>query len=75
MNRSQFKQVKCQSGITGIQYKLQDNYSSMEEFLYFSETCGISERLGYANAHDLWRLNPLIESSVNPSDLKIVNNN
>ena len=66
------KQVKCQSGLTGSQYRVKDSYSSLDELRSFSEVYGIHKRLGYPSAQDLWKANPLIQSSVNPNDLRVV---
>lgn len=66
------KRVKCKSGVTGWQGRLRKNYSSFEEFEHYSEIYGISRRLGYQNAEEAWEDNPLIQGSVNPSDLQKV---
>lgn len=66
------KRVKCKSGIVGWQSKLQKNYSSFEEFEYYSGIYGIHKRLGFATAEVAWKENPLIRGSVIPSDLEVV---
>lgn len=66
------KQVRCKSGLTGWQGKLQENYSSFEEFEAYSETYGLAARLGYDDAQEAWDANPIIQGSVNPSDFRKV---
>jgi hypothetical protein len=66
------KRVKCKSGIIGWQSRLQKNYSSLEEFEYYSEAYGIHKRLGFTSAEAAWNKNPLIRGSVIPSDLEVV---
>lgn len=68
------KRVKCKSGLTGYQCRLQKNYSSFEEFEAYSDTYGVSARLGYKTAEQAWKANPIIQGSVNPSDLRVVLN-
>lgn len=67
-----FKPVKCKSGITGSQYKLQDSYANFEEFERYCETYNIHNRLGFKSIIRCWNKNPLIQSSVIPSDFSIV---
>lgn len=67
-----FKSVKCKSGITGQQYKLQDSYGDFEIFLEYCNVWNIHGRLGFKSPIRLWNKNPLIQSSVIPSDLRIV---
>jgi hypothetical protein len=66
------KRVKCKSGIVGWQSRLQKNYSSLEEFEYYSQVYGIHKRLGFASALDAWNVNPIIKGSIIPSDLELV---
>jgi len=66
------KQVKCNSGLTGWQCNLRENYNSYSEFKSYSDSYGISERLGYKSAKKAWDENPIIQGSVNPSDLRKV---
>lgn len=68
------KQVKCKSGLTGYQCRLQENYSNFEEFEAYSETYGVATRLGYESAKKAWEANPIIQGSTNPSDLRVVLN-
>lgn len=66
------KRVKCKSGLVGWQNKLQKNYSSLEEFAYYSEQYGIHKRLGFASSEEAWNANPIIKGSIIPSDLEVV---
>ena len=66
------KQVKCKSGITGWQCKLQKNYHNFEEFERYCEVWAIHTRLGYKTIKGCWKANPTIQGSVNPSDLRVV---
>ena len=52
--------------------KLQSEYSSFEEWEHFSDTYGLSNRLGYETAQDAWDANPIISGGVNPKDYKVV---
>lgn len=65
------KTVKCKSGLTGWRKLLRDNYSSYEEFNDLSFLYKLHERLGYPTAQAAWDANPIIEGSVDPSDLQI----
>jgi hypothetical protein len=65
------KKVKTKSGIYGWRDRVQGVYSSMEELKAYDETYGICERLGMP-LNALWELNPIIEGSTNPDDLRIV---
>lgn len=66
------RKVKCKSGVTGFQCRLQKNYSSFEEFEQYSLMYGIAKRLGFKSDKEAWDINPRIEMSVIPSDLRIV---
>lgn len=66
------KRVKCDSGLTGWQGKLQDQYDSFDEFVHWSQTYGLHTRLGYANAEAAWINNPTVQGSTNPSDYRVV---
>lgn len=66
------RRVRCQSGIMGERSRLQSRYYSEEEFASYCEIYNLASRLGYADATDAWESNPIIESSVNPSDLRKV---
>jgi hypothetical protein len=66
------KAVKCKSGIIGWRDKLQNTYSSFDEFVEYCAMYGIHERLGYRTPAQAWMKNPLIEGSTNPADLRKV---
>jgi len=61
-------EVKCKSGLTGWQERLQKVYDSREEFIACSEMYGLHTRLGFKTPEDAWEMNPLIQGSVEPSD-------
>lgn len=60
--------IKTKSGVDGWQDKLQNVYSSFEEFEACSDCYGLSTRLGYKTARQAWDDNPTVQGSVNPSD-------
>jgi hypothetical protein len=64
--------VKCKSGIWGWRGHLRGNYDSFGDFKYWCDIRAIHTRLGYKTPETAWRANPLIEGSVNPSDLRRV---
>lgn len=66
------KRVKCKSGLTGSQMRLQDNYTSFNVFKEYCRTYNIHGRLGYGTMKSAWESNPTIQLSVEPSDLSIV---
>ena len=66
------KQVKCASGLTGTQGLLRDRYDSFEDFEANCELWSVHSRLGYKTPKTAWQKNPLIRSSVIPSDLQKV---
>ncbi len=66
------KSVKCRSGITGWQCKLQENYADQEEFERWSDMYGLAQRLGYEDTEDCWNDNPTIQGSVIPDDFRVV---
>ncbi len=67
------KKVRCKSGITGWQTKLQENYdNSFEQFQRWCETHSIHTRLGYKSPESAWKHNPTIEGSTEPSDFRKV---
>lgn len=49
---------------------LQDRYSSFEEFENFDEIYSLAARLGFKNAKGCWRVNPMVQSGINPADFK-----
>lgn len=66
--------VKCKSGLTGWQCRLQYNYTDFEHFKSYSDIYALAEKLGYDSAEDAWDDNPLIQGSVDPSDFCKVDN-
>ena len=66
------KRVKCKSGIEGWQDKLQNVYTSYEEFEAYSDMYGIALRIGFISTKNAWDANPTIQGSTNPSDLCVV---
>lgn len=66
------KTVKTKSGLTGWRAHLQANYKCFSEFESYSNIYGLHERLGFKTAEEAWDANPLLEGSVNPSDLRVV---
>lgn len=70
--QEEFKLVKCRSGVIGWQCRLQKSYSDYLDFLTHSRVYGIAERLGFSSAREAWIANPVIQGSVNPSDLRVV---
>lgn len=56
----------------GWQGKLQSNYSSFEEFVYYCDTYKIHKRLGYANPKTCWLSNPTVQGSVFAGDFRKV---
>ena len=52
--------------------RLQDNYVNFNEWRRYSQTYGLTKRLGFNSEEEAWDINPLIEGSVNPRDFKIV---
>lgn len=66
------KKVKCKSGLLGSQETIKERYESIGEFKKYCQIYGIHKRLGYRTIKSCWESNPTIQSSVEPSDLKIV---
>lgn len=70
------KRVKCDSGLTGWQCRLQENYADCAEpFKAFKAYCriyGNHRRLGYRSMKAAWEANPVIQGSTNPSDYRKV---
>lgn len=65
------ERVICKSGVEGWKSKLQNVYSSLEEFKSFCSLYKIHKRLGYSSMKKAWEENPTIQGSVNPSDLQV----
>lgn len=68
------KQVKCKSGITGWQSRLQEQYEYFELFQDYDNVYGNAQRLGYKSAKEAWDANPIIQGSTNPEDYRVVLN-
>jgi hypothetical protein len=68
------KQVKCRSGLTGWQAKIQDNYADFEEWRTFAEMYGLHRKLGFDAPDEAWEANPVIQGSVEPSDFCKIEN-
>lgn len=66
------RRVRCQSGLMGERSRLQSRYRNAEEWHTFSAMYGLAARLGFSSEYAAWESNPVIESSVNPSDLRVV---
>lgn len=66
------KKVKCRSGLMGWRGRLQDQYSSWDEFKNCAIIWGLVKRLGYNTEREAWEDNPVVEGSVNPSDYRRV---
>jgi hypothetical protein len=65
--------ITCKSGLTGERDYLRNPYdNNFEKFEEYCEIYNLHTRLGFNTPEDAWQANPLIESSVNPSDLRIV---
>ena len=64
--------VRCKSGLRGDCNTLQSAYEGgFAEFERYADTYGLHTRLGYHTPEDAWDANPVVESSVNPSDFRI----
>lgn len=66
------KRVKCKSGLEGWQGRLHDVYSDLEDFETYCAMYQIHVRLGYKTIQGCWDANPVVQGSVNPSDLRRV---
>jgi len=66
------KRVKCKSGITGWQGRLQKQYDSFEQFKAYASMYDIHKRLGFRSMKSAWEANPIIRESVIPEDLEVV---
>lgn len=66
------KRVICKSGLEGWQSRLRANYESLREFESYDRFYGLAKRLGYKSAASVWRENPMIQGSVEPSDFRRV---
>lgn len=67
------KRVKCKSGLTGWQNRLQKNYNgSFEQFEAYCETWNVHARLGFDTPQAAWDENPIIQGSTDPTDFRVV---
>ena len=66
------KSIRLSSGLRGWQGHLREVYTSVEEFTAYCDIYGIHTRIGYKTPEAAWAKNPLIQGSVNPSDLRRV---
>jgi len=66
------KSIRLPSGLRGWQGRLHEVYTSSEEFEAYCNIYAIHTRIGYKSPAAAWKANPLIQGSVNPSDLRRV---
>jgi len=64
--------IKCKSGMEGEQSRLQSRYNNFAHFETYSDTYGLHTRLGYKTPKMAWKKNPMVQSSVIPSDFRKV---
>lgn len=67
--------VKCRSGLTGWQERLRKVYMDFDHFARYDEVYGLANRLGFVNASNAWKSNPIVQGSSNPSDYRRVREN
>ena len=72
VNQTTYMQTKAQKKESMWKSKLQENYDSLEEFIQYSDTYGLAERLGYGSPEEAWEDNPMIQGGTDPSDFKKV---
>jgi len=72
MSRSTRRTIRCRSGLKGWEGRLQDQYSSFEEFVAYCEIYGNHARLGYGSPRSVWGANPTVQGSVIPDDYRRV---
>lgn len=66
------KTTICKSGLKGWEATLQEVYIDYDEFVIWNEYYGIAKRIGFKSSKNAWERNPIIQGSVNPSDLRRV---
>lgn len=71
-NPDQFQRVICKSGTPGTRRHLKDDFDCYGDFASQCDMTCNHERLGFPNPMAAWRANPLIESSVNTGDYRVV---
>lgn len=64
--------MRGQSGLKLWRARVRTTYRTLAELRSYNRIYGIAKRLGYRNALTLWRDNPMIGGSVNPSDFRII---
>jgi hypothetical protein len=64
--------IKCKSGITGWQDRLQNVYTDLNEFERCCEIFNNHKRLGFKTPENAWKRNPMIQGSTNPDDYRKV---
>jgi hypothetical protein len=65
------RRVKLDSGMAGYRCRLQNSYESLGEFRAFNSVYGLAKRLGFRSAIAAWRVNPIIQGGVIPSDFRV----
>jgi hypothetical protein len=67
------ERVTCASGLQGWQCRLRESYEGrFDVFRAYDEIYGIAQRLGFVSARAAWATNPVIQGSVIPDDLRVV---
>ncbi len=66
------RNLKLKSGRYGWRGRLREVYANFAEFESYSRIYGIAKRIGYKTTAGAWRVNPIIEGSTNPVDLRRV---
>lgn len=70
-NSNRVYRCRCKSGVMGWRTRIKNNYSSFKEFLGYCEFFGIHKTFGFKSAEGLWKKNPVVEGSINPSDFRV----
>ena len=52
--------------------KLRKNYRDFDEFESYCSLYGIHTRLGFNTPEAIWAMNPIIQGSTDPADLKVI---
>lgn len=66
------RRVRCLSGVKGERSRLQSRYANGHDWHAYSTIYGLAARLGFSSEWAAWNANPVIESSVNPGDFRVV---
>jgi hypothetical protein len=66
------RRARCASGLMGERSRLQSRYENAETFHTYSRMYKLAERLGFTSEWAAWQANPVVESSVNPGDFRVV---